>query len=231
MKIFANNKFFILVVITLVLTISITANAQITPPIILSPIGEQPIPADTTNATVAKLAGCGLWENHAPLITRHTPIKYIRVVIHVFQDALGNNNFQNATPDLAYLDNIILRTNNRFTNLDPLNPSFTSPVIAETRIQLFLDAVFFHQDDLGWALNGSSDANFLYNTYVTGNPDLSNVQQNEALHFLLSGENQIVGAQASGFCHKKWNRYSMVCNVSVKSTLALTRKHCTRNWS
>jgi len=66
--------------------------------------------------------GCNDWLNYAPLNPSHTPIKYVRIAIHVFNKNDGTGNFPNNSTSRNWITNYIVSTiNNGMANLDTMN--------------------------------------------------------------------------------------------------------------
>ena len=72
----------------------------------------------------------------------NTPIKYIKMDIHVFQMSDGSGNFQNTTPDIAFLNSVFSNANKFYGNLDPQTFG-TSPYITDSRIQIQYSKIYY----------------------------------------------------------------------------------------
>ncbi|WP_373552771.1 hypothetical protein [Haliscomenobacter sp.] len=153
---------------------------------------------------------CNNSENYAPLDPRFTPIKTVRLIFHVFQNATPGNpqNFQNITAHVNYLNGWVnhstLGLNAKFSGLcSPLpvvsgNPSAHIP---DSRIRFSFNPttdLFFWQDSDAWASghyycnNGSTNGPFnfqrscdVFDEYVTNNNQLTATQK-DALHVFFA---------------------------------------------
>jgi hypothetical protein len=159
--------------------------------------------ADTTNGFFDILPPyvCGGTGDYAtiPKVSGHTPIKTIRLVLHIIQDANGNGNFddidltdENHNTQSEFMIRVINELNGRFSNLlwarrqDPNNPT---PVMKDSRIrfELLPEHVYYHPDpDFNSYNPGYSVDNRLsvhYPRYVTNNSSMP--FKDDALHIFL----------------------------------------------
>lgn len=89
---------------------------------------------------------CGTLSSYRPDNPNVIP-KYIRVNFHIMQKTDGTGNFQANDPQhMAYLNAII-------------------PYIVDSKIQLILKGIYFHQDDVGWVNNHSIYSSYNYDNY------------------------------------------------------------------
>lgn len=151
--------------------------------------------------------GCSDWINFAPYISTQTPIKYVRITLHIFQKNDGTGNFQDNTTDRDWLINtLISHLNYKMAHLQPMNLNTSSPYIEDSRIRYVVDQIYFHQDDYGQQVQFSySWGSTLYNTYVVNNPNITN--KYNSIHVFLGEKdgNFYDGyGQASGIADNKW---------------------------
>ncbi|MBS1570369.1 MAG: hypothetical protein JST45_13155, partial [Bacteroidetes bacterium] len=155
---------------------------------------------------------CGVSINYAPIIPDHTPVKTVRIALHVFQKDDGTGNFQNTPDHIAYLEGVVNSTNTQLANLGPqqievngaLQPYGTSPYIIDSRVRLSLVGIYFHPHDSDWMLPDNSGA---YNDYVINDLDnygLTWSDKYEVEHVFLRGPNGCCSGQASGIGVQGW---------------------------
>ncbi len=108
----------------------------------------------------------------------NTPIKTIRVNIHVMQNSAGGENFQENNPDdIAYLYSIIPGVNDVYSTIQapewggPTN----DPYIVDSRIRFELEGIYFHQDDIGWTNNLSNCGNYCFDNYKINEDEELNI--------------------------------------------------------
>jgi len=145
--------------------------------------------------------------------TSHVPLKTIRLAFHVFQHSSGQRSFKPNDEDLAFFTHTIERTNRLLAKLEPLeplnSPEITSPYIADSRVRLHLDTIYFRVDDSiydGFSKPGIvfSHARQAHRVHVMENPELSDVQKNNTLHVIVAGTWETSGGQASGIGNKNF---------------------------
>lgn len=78
-----------------------------------------------------------------------TPIKTIEIAIHVFQNGLGGDSYQNTPSDIAFLQSIIDEVNVYHSgNCTPSDPIAGVVNLSDTKIRFNLGGrIFFYQDD------------------------------------------------------------------------------------
>lgn len=147
---------------------------------------------------------CDDYTKYAPIISNHTPIKYVRIAIHVLQDNNGNGNWQNTPTHLGILRGFIEGltengvyfngVNGRYGGLQPSNQaSTTSAYIPDSRIRFSLEDIYFHQNDNAWNQSNNNpnalDGEALYQLYVVNNSGLSYDKKNNVSAWsILSSE-------------------------------------------
>ena len=142
---------------------------------------------------------CNISSNNGPDpdFPEHTPIRYIKVVLHIFQKTDPNDpgNFTNADMDLI---------RSWFTDPNGVNkqwstglcadPTSTSPVMTDARIRVINEGkegedVFFYQDDAAWGMGfypGISSTIFA-NAITNYVSTISDVETLNAFHVFMAG--------------------------------------------
>lgn len=158
----------------------------------------------------AQAAPCDSIMNYSPLNPEYTPVKYVRITLHVFQKTDGTGNFPDTPESRNWLLNrFVGSTNSRMANLHPMNLASPSPHITDSRIRYVVDTICFHQDDEGWDFYPKGNAshfsfgvpNALYKKYVTDNPEIRNTTN--SIHVFLGACDKIRG-MASGIGDVRW---------------------------
>jgi len=74
---------------------------------------------------------CDNRDNYSPYDPAITPVIYVRVALHILQDASGEENFQDILTHTTFLVDMLDDVNTRYANLLPVSPGtsciFTSP--------------------------------------------------------------------------------------------------------
>lgn len=138
------------------------------------------------------------------MVPSYTPIKNIRVVMHVVQQDDGSRNFQNTPAHLSIINQLMVQTNSYFQTLTFLtNTSATcpSPFIADSRIRFVpTGQVYFHQDSDFWcAGTPAASACGLYDLYVKNNPNIPDDLRYNTFHMFLLGCKAPNNFQNSGY--------------------------------
>lgn len=123
-----------------------------------------------------------------------TPIKNIRIVMHLFNRSDGTGSLPNSSGARSWLSGVVDNMNGILSNLQPMVPaSSLSPNYVDARIRFVLDEIYFWDSDAGFntGYTGSSGSvvgvgiDALYNTYVT---NASNVtHKGTAIHIFMGG--------------------------------------------
>ena len=101
------------------------------------------------------------------------PLRNLRVSIHVFQDDSGSGNFRQDQKDqMTFLYQLVDWVNHRLSNLDTLKPAVSSPYVADSRVRIRLDTLFFHQDSMAWDCAAEIDGPYMRDRYVDGDTTL-----------------------------------------------------------
>ncbi len=205
----------------------------------------------TFNVTAQKLVNCGTnktsrtilprgicddWNKYSsPINLGNTPVKTIRVSIHVFQKKDGSGNL---TPQVTQVQNMPLTNNlmlrlsqggsanpdfwwlkgnvetDRFSNAIPMTIPTTSPFVEDTRIRLQITGFYVWQDDEMWEqsdnfFDNSTGGTKMYN-YVMAQSSLPQSIKNGTIHLLFPGKqtNNATGGRASDFGNKKWSLFT-----------------------
>lgn len=130
---------------------------------------------------------CSDYFNYVPYEPSYFPILRVRIMVHVFQNSVGNPlNFQ--AGDEPVLLEAVDRANQGFAALQPLSPNpYGSIHVPDSRVRVVLDPtdVRYVVDQQAW--QGQPSAGSIHSTYVTNNPDLTTEQKQNYLHFLVFG--------------------------------------------
>ncbi len=158
--------------------------------------------------------------NYAPLVAGHTPLKNVRIVIHILQRTDSVANFENTPKDIIWINFLARRVNLVMSCLDTMQLPTESPYIRDTRIRYVVDTIYFHQNNIDWDMycpkHSSkkcklrySKGKSLYRKYVIDDKNM--VHRDSAIH-LFWGENSAGKGMASGIGDKKW---IMICGFYV----------------
>jgi hypothetical protein len=156
---------------------------------------------------------CNLSDSYIPIATEYTPVKKVRLSIHIMQKNDGTGNFQNIPEHKDWIQNQIMRdVNLKMEHLDRMKIPTASRYIQDSRIRYIVDTIYFHRDLLGWDMycpkyfmmecklcNSFGDS--LYSKYVVKNDKVRN--KNNSLHPFF-GENQTGKGLANGVGEKQW---------------------------
>lgn len=122
------------------------------------------------------------------------PVRNLRVAIHVFQDDTGQGNFRQDIVDQdRFLHQLVDWVNNRLANLDTLNPSVSSPYVADSRVRIRLDTIFYHRDSRAWDCSVEIDSPYMRDRYVDGDSLLNYQQKYQTLPIFIGDNNPIAG--------------------------------------
>jgi len=96
----------------------------------------QPMECGTPHASGAATlsVGCNDWDDYGitNAMTSNTPIKTIRVTIHIFQKNDGSGNFANAN----WVSGAVNDCNNIWGDLDPMTTPTNSPYYQDSRVRV-----------------------------------------------------------------------------------------------
>jgi hypothetical protein len=104
-------------------------------------------------------AGCGYsWGNYAnsnyvfSITYPNVITKYLKLNFVVIQktDISDPGNFTNSPAHLQFFDNLVAAVNGIYANLVPPGGSCPTISVLNTKIQFFINGVYFIQDDFGW---------------------------------------------------------------------------------
>lgn len=162
---------------------------------------------------------------YIPHQPQYTPIKRLRLVVHVFGKDDGSGNLQNTPEQVEFIGKIFNHVNWFYTEPELMKPA--SPLykhIPDSRIRFVIDTILFHEDTDAWDFKkyvgrynekrkdtiysdayGNSRAETLYRKFVTENAQLSIKHKDSALHiFLLEGHNYQDKGMADNINSKRW---------------------------
>lgn len=135
---------------------------------------------------------CRDYRDYAPLEASHTPVKLIRIVVHVVQQDAGlpARNFENNSTGHDWVNAMLWQLNVIFRNLVPLSHPIAdcpSTYMKDARIQFRTDSIFFHQDSRHWKHSSRGGATWcnIWDNLVGDNPDIPNDLKDNAFHVFL----------------------------------------------
>ncbi|MCB0651242.1 MAG: hypothetical protein KDC85_08205, partial [Saprospiraceae bacterium] len=120
--------------------------------------------------------GCDDFSKYAPIVPEYTPLRNVRLVVHVIQRDAGlpARNFQNTPEHIAIIDEVIEQLNWMYSELIPLSQQVggcPSDLVVDSRVRFIRDSpVLFHQDSDFWDQATAQNCN-VYDFWVTHNPD------------------------------------------------------------
>jgi Pregnancy-associated plasma protein-A/Secretion system C-terminal sorting domain len=192
--------------------------------------------SNKTSASVLPRGICGDWNVYnSPINLSNTPVKTIRVSIHVFQRRDGSGNL---TPQVTQVqntpptNNLMLRLSqggsanadfwwlkgnvetDRFNNAIPMVLPTSSPYVKDTRIRLQIAGFYVWQDDEMWAQSDnffvSDIGGITMHNYVMAQNSLPQSIKDGTLHLFFPGKqsNNATGGRASDFGNKKWSLFT-----------------------
>ncbi|MFA5815346.1 MAG: hypothetical protein WC865_06980 [Bacteroidales bacterium] len=125
------------------------------------------------------------------------PVRYLRVAIHVFQDDAGQGNFrQDIAGQEGFLHQMVDWVNQRLANLDTLKPSVSSPYVADSRVRIRLDTIFYHRDSWAWDCSAEIDSPYMRYQYVDGDSLLNYQQKYQTLPIFIGANNPVTGGHS-----------------------------------
>ncbi len=177
------------------------------------------------------ISGCMDYRHYAPLVSSETPVKIIRMVFHVLQDANGLNNFSNSATDQGYLwairdkVNYYLKNNGQQT---PLDPNYPSTFIKDTRLQIEVYPTIFYWT--GICFNTNIDNGLVQAYCVNNNPNLPSEYKDGAIHvyfgncYLVTQNNMTIldckNTSGDGFgAINLYNYFNNITNASIPSDI------------
>ncbi|MGZ5245197.1 MAG: hypothetical protein ACXWD4_14855 [Bacteroidia bacterium] len=148
---------------------------------------------------------CNHAEAYIPDLPQYSPIKRLRLVVHVFGKDDGSGNLQNTPEQVAFIGSILNHVNWFYTEPElqkPASPKYWQ--IPDSRIRFVADTILFHQNTDAWDFKkyvgrynedtkdtvysnpyGQGRAEALYQQYVTSNMQISVKQKDSALHIFF----------------------------------------------
>ena len=140
----------------------------------------------------------------------NTPIKYVRITIHVMLKSDGTGNFPDNQASRDYISGRLMNLlNNKYSNTQPMALSTNSPYYQDTRIQFSLANIYFWYNDIDCNISsnpitGASQMNStLRPNYVDNQPSVQ--FKNNSVHvFFVTIGTATASGQASDIGDKKW---------------------------
>ncbi len=111
----------------------------------------------TGTTTVSPRSGCDEWGDYSSIDVSKTPIKTIRVTLHIFQKNDGTGNFVPytstgaKTSDYWWLKGVIDNASSKMGTLQPMRIPSTSEFLPDSRIRLELMNIYVWPDSSLWA--------------------------------------------------------------------------------
>lgn len=143
-----------------------------------------------------------LYFTSMPLIARQAdsvllPVRTLRVALYVFQNDSGQGNFrQEIAGQPEFLHQVVGWVNHRLANLDSLRPAFSSPYVADTRVSIRLDTIYYHRDSRAWDGSGELDSPYMRDRYVDGDSLLDYQEKFQTLPIFLGANNTVIGGHS-----------------------------------
>jgi hypothetical protein len=101
--------------------------------------------------TFLKVDPCDLPGNYIPDTLGYTPLKRVRLVLHIFAKADSSGNFRNLPEDRDFIQRILNHMDWYYRETEPLrNPAPAYYHISDTRIRPVVDTIIWHYDDDAW---------------------------------------------------------------------------------
>jgi len=171
-------------------------------------------PQGSGSATLS--VGCNDWDDYGitDAMTGNTPIKTIRVTVHIFQKNDGSGNFANAN----WVSGAVNDCNNIWGNLNPMTTPTNSPYYQDSRVRVQIVGTYVWQNTTMWGLSNwhasSADGQQMYN-FVMGQASVQN--KATSIHLLFPGEPQTnpegvikEGGRVPGIGDKRWAMFANV---------------------
>lgn len=126
------------------------------------------------------------------------PVRSLRIAIHVFQNDSGSGNFhQDSTGHEKFLYRLTDWVNHRMANLDTLKPEVPSPFIADSRVRIRLDTIFYHRDSHAWDCSAEIDSDYMRDRYVDSDSTQNYLQKYQTLPVFIGANNSLTGGHVS----------------------------------
>lgn len=139
----------------------------------------------------------------------NTPIKYIRITIHILCKSDGSGNFPNTQESRDYITNTIVGSlNYRYSHTQPMALATNSPYYQDSRIQFSLANIFFWNSDADYDISpdpgtAATQMGAIRTKYVVNQPSVIYKDNSEHIFFVnVAGCNGC--GQASWFGDKSW---------------------------
>ncbi|MCX6224058.1 MAG: zinc-dependent metalloprotease [Bacteroidia bacterium] len=154
----------------------------------------------------------------------------IRILIHVFQDDSGNGNFCQGNVDQeGFLNQLTDWVNHRLANLDTLKPTVSSPFIADSRVRIRLDTIYYHRDSRAWDCSAEIDAPYMRDVYVDGDSLLNYQQKYQTLPVFIGANNQVTGGHSRNMGDRGYIAVRGYYENFLRQPLLMAIDECGRN--
>jgi len=158
------------------------------------------------------------------------PVRNLRVAIHVFQDDTGQGNFrQDIVDQEGFLHQLIDWVNNRLANLDTLKPAVSSPYVADSRVRIRLDTIFYHRDSRAWDCSTEIDSPYMWERYVDGDSILNYQQKYQTLPIFIGANNPVAGGHSRNIGDRGYIAVRGYFENFLRQPLPMAFDECGRN--
>ncbi len=141
----------------------------------------------TIDETADCSGSCQKESKYQPNLFLETPVRKVRVMLHVIQKNDGSDNFQDNPTDRLYLQNVFASVNSHYSNMAVLTDDGTPPSIPsiDMRIRVQIEDIRFYQNSYYWhsanALEGAKEE--MYDQFVAGQPNTDP----DIIHVFITG--------------------------------------------
>jgi len=158
------------------------------------------------------------------------PIRNLRLSIHVFQDDSGVGNFSRESADQVHFLSLLTDwVNNRMANLDTLKPAVPSPFVADLRVRIRVDTIFYHRDTRAWDCSREIDSPYMRDLYVDGDTTLNYQQKYQTLPVFIGANNPLTGGHSRNLGDRGYIAVRGYFESFLRQPLAQAVDECGRN--
>jgi len=165
--------------------------------------GQNHFECGTPDNLSLKSATCNDWNNYAAVNPNNTPIKIVRITIHIMQKLDGTGNFPDSYTSRCWLSGTLMdELNGRMKGLKSMNLPTSSPTITDCRVRFSLANIYFWQNDYAWTFRQDTIfGNYLRTKYVNNQDSVLN--KNNSVHIFMC-ENATGMGIVSNIGNKSW---------------------------
>lgn len=158
------------------------------------------------------------------------PLRTLRIAIHVFQDDSGLGNFcHDSAGQEDFLRGMVDWVNGRLANLDTLVPAVSSPYVADSRVRVRLDTLFYHRDSKAWDCSSDIDSPYMRDRYVDGDSTLNYLQKYQTLPIFIGANNPVTGGHSRNMGDRGYIAVRGYYENFLRQPLQLSTDECGRN--